>query len=99
MIVKKDRFFPPKIQSPVSSGEVIPVLSTSLEKAGLSISGQPVILGDSITASISGVRVIFGIDKDLSFQVRALQLVLGRITIDKRPAEIDLRFSKVVIKY
>lgn len=96
---QKERFFPPPFKTPVSAGEIVPELVQKLEKAGLSISEQPIVLGDSMIASVSGVKVLLDRNKDLSSQVRALQLVLGRLTIDKLPKEIDLRFSKVIIKY
>ena len=42
----------------------------------------------------------FSQENDLSTQVRALQLILNQTKIDKNlPKEIDLRFSKVVLRY
>lgn len=96
---QKEKIFPSPFKVPLFAGAVIPELTGVLEKTGLAVSGQPVILGDSVIASISGIRVMFGTDKDFSTQVRALQLILGRLTIDKLPKEIDLRFSKAVLKY
>lgn len=96
---QKEKIFPSPFKAPLFAGAVIPELTGVLEKTGLAVSGSPVILGDSVIASVSGIRILFGADKDFSTQVRALQLILGRLTIDKLPKEIDLRFSKVVIKY
>lgn len=96
---QKEKIFPSPIKAPLTSGEIIPSLTGVLEKSGLAVFGQPVVLGDSIIASVSGIRVIFTADRDFFPQVRALQLILGRLTIDKMPKEIDLRFDKVVIRY
>lgn len=96
---QREKFFPPLLKTPISAGDIVPNLAGILEKTGLTISGQPAVLRDTVVASVSGIRVIFGTDREFPSQVRALQLVLGRLTINKLPKEIDLRFSKVVIKY
>lgn len=75
-------------------------LMAMLEKNGLSLTAAPVTLGGTIQASISGAMVLFSTDKDLFTQVRSLQLILPRIKMEGKTArEIDLRFSKVVIRY
>lgn len=75
-------------------------LMAMLEKNGLSLSAPPVTLNGTIQASISGAMVLFSTDKDLFTQVRSLQLILPRIKMEGKTArEIDLRFSKVVIRY
>lgn len=99
IVGQKEKIFPSPVKVPVSAGAIVPNLTSILERSGLAVSGQPVVLGDSVIASISGARVIFASDKDFFPQVRALQLILGRLTIDKIPKEIDLRFGKVVIRY
>lgn len=96
---QKEKIFPLQLKTPLSAGEIAPNLAGVLEKAGLAVSESPVVLGDRVIASVSGIRVVFAKDKDFSSQVRALQLVLGRLTIDKVPKEIDLRFNKVIIRY
>ncbi|MEK7127327.1 MAG: hypothetical protein AAB838_01210 [Patescibacteria group bacterium] len=73
------------------------VYSTALSKALDGIA--PVEYSDRLVATVSGITVIFPkIDKydDL---VRALQTVLNRATIDRKPVEIDLRFNKPVLRY
>lgn len=98
-IWQKDVFFVSKTLAPISSGDIVQSVITNIEKSGLTLLGIPVVLGDSIKASVSGVQVVFGIDKDISIQVRALQLVLGKLTINRLPKEIDLRFNKAIIRY
>lgn len=71
-----------------------------LEKDGFFVSSPPQIMGNTIQASFSGVIVLFSAEKDLSSQVRSLQLVLPKSKMGAKQAkEIDLRFSKVVIRY
>lgn len=75
-------------------------LAALLEKNGITLPASPALLNGTIQATISGILVIFSPDKDLGTQVRALQLVLPRLKIEGRPAkEIDLRFTKVVVRY
>lgn len=96
---QKDKLFSSGIKIPFVNREPVTVLAENLEKAGLILSTAPIISLDTIEASISGVRVFFDANKDFSSQVRALQLVLSRRTIEKIPTEIDLRFNNVVIRY
>jgi len=96
---QRERIFPSPLKVPLTAGAIVPELAGVLEKTGLAVAGQPTVLGDSVIASISGIRIFFSTNKDFSSQVRALQLILGRLTIDKLPKEIDLRFGKVVIRY
>lgn len=85
--------------SPVVKKDLTQVLSTELEPAGLVLESAPAILGETISASISGYFVLFSKDDDLPTQVRALQLVLPRLKMDNRKVSvIDLRFSKVIIR-
>lgn len=47
-----------------------------------------------------GGRVIFSTKKDLPSQVRSLQIILSRLTIDgKRLKVLDFRFDKPVVSY
>lgn len=56
--------------------------------------------GEEITASISGITVLFNFREDLTAQVVSLQLILSRAKIEGRlPRSIDLRFSKPVVSY
>ena len=96
---QRERIFSSGLKIPFISREPTVVLAENLEKAGLGLSGLPIISTDTIEASISGIRVFFDTTKDFLPQVRALQLVISRRTIDKIPKEIDLRFNKVVIRY
>ncbi len=86
--------------SPVVQEDLTQVLAKELEPAGLVLESAPAVLGQTISASVSGYPVLFSKDDDLKTQVRALQLVLPRLKMDnKRITEIDLRFSKVIIRY
>lgn len=94
----KDRF-ERRVLEPSTVSTVEKILVDQVAKAGISIDGLPITLGETIEASISGYRVLFSKDKDIKSQVRALQLVLPKITMNRIPKEIDLRFGKVVLKY
>ena len=96
---QKENIFSSGIKIPLISREPTIVLAENLEKVGLSFSGTPIVSLNSLEASISGVLVFLDTNKDISFQVRALQLVLSRRTIDKIPKEVDLRFNNVVVRY
>lgn len=86
--------------SPFSKEDIIQSLAANLEKSKLPLESSPTILGDTITASISGVRVLFSKDKDLGSQIHALQLVLSGLKIDKEQiTEIDLKFDKTIIRH
>lgn len=86
-------------KSPIFAQDLTQSLVQELAGAGLSPDSAPAILGDSITASISGYTAIFSKGEDLKNQVRALQLVLPRLKMDsKKVTVIDLRFNKVVIR-
>lgn len=74
-------------------------LLAHLEKSGLIIDNPPILVGKTLSASISGVKVLFSVDQDLDTQVRALQLVLPGLRIDaKKISEVDLRFNKVIVR-
>jgi hypothetical protein len=90
---------PSKIILPVVRQSPVYDLAAALEKNGITVNSPPILVDDKLYASVSGVTVIFGIDKDLATQVRSLQLVLGKIKMeDRKFGEIDLRFSKVVVR-
>lgn len=85
---------------PVTQENNLQNLRSSLEKENVSFDGQIGQLGETITASISGMSVYFNGSKDLNQEVRALQLLLPRLKMEERkPREIDLRFNKVIIRY
>lgn len=82
-----------------STGEV-EKLGELLIKSGYLVKLPIIVKEDLISATISGITVIFSKDKDLNAQVRALQLVLSRPTMgSKKIVEIDLRFNKVVLRF
>lgn len=88
-----------KIINPLNRASLVSDLSLVLEKNGL-VFTTPVVVNETIMASISGVLVSFSSQKDFLAQVRALQLVLPKVKMDgSRISQIDLRFDKVVIKY
>lgn len=67
---------------------------------GISLNTPPNESDDTLVASISASQIYFSKEKDLSAQVVALQIILGKITIDDRiPKEIDLRFNKPILRY
>lgn len=88
-----------QIKTPFTRPDQTHELIDQLEKSGVNIETAPLVLGDTIEASISGFRVLFAGESDLPTQVRALQLVLPRLKMDgKTVKEIDLRFNKVIIR-
>ena len=96
----RERFWPEKPLAPISQPSSIYDLVTLLDKSGLKAAEIPIIIDGTIQASVSGIKVFFATDKDLGLQVRSLQLVLPRLTMEGRKvSEIDLRFSKVVVRY
>lgn len=99
LFVKKDDLFLDKFINPLRSRDLIAVLSQNLEVVGLTPTQLTVVDSDTIQASISGTTVTFSPSKDFSQQVRALQLVLSRRTIESAPKVIDLRFNNVVVRY
>lgn len=55
---------------------------------------------DFLSASISGITVYFSKEDDITMQAQALQIILGKITMEgRKPMEIDLRFGKPVLRY
>lgn len=86
------------VLTPISRPDTSSELSTSLAQAGIALDQPPAVLGDKITASVSGVLVIFATEKDLPTQVRTLQLILPRLRIDNKIKEVDLRFNKVIVR-
>ncbi len=87
-------------RKPYASDSPLVSLRTLAKSENLPLEGSPIQEGTTITASISGVRVLFSSERSLATQAKALQLVLGKIKMEgKLPLEIDLRFNKVVLKY
>ncbi len=87
------------ILTPYSRPDQSLELTKQLTDSGLNLGAAPVILGDSIEASVSGYTVLFDANGDFKGQIRALQLVLSRLKMDsKTKTEIDLRFNKVIIR-
>lgn len=85
--------------SPLTADDPMFVLISQLEKSAILLDSPPVVTMDTITASISGIRVLFSKDNNLETQVRSLQLVLPRLRIDHRNiSEVDLRFNKIIIR-
>ncbi|MCL4397591.1 hypothetical protein M1403_01035 [Patescibacteria group bacterium] len=96
----RNYFYPPAAVSPISQEPTAYDLLSLLTKNNLTVSGTPVIVDGTMEATVSGVLALFSLDKDLALQVRSLQLVLPRLTMeDKQVKEIDLRFDKVVLRY
>lgn len=99
LVVSRSKIFALPIQVPFTRIDDVASLNSVLEKTGLVSTSPPVIFDTQIIASISGFRVIFAKDKDLATQVRALQLVLPSLKIgDTNKSEIDLRFTKVIVR-
>lgn len=92
--------YPAGVQTPMFSQPADYLIVELLEKNGLVVETAPVFLSDAIIASVAGVSVFFSPEKEPGAQVRALQLVLPKLTMeDRKVKEIDLRFNKVVIRY
>lgn len=88
-----------KTLSPIFAPDSIFSLTSDLEEAGINLDSPPTVSGDTITASISGVLVLFEQGGNFATQIKTLQLVLPRLKMESRKiTEIDLRFSKVVIR-
>lgn len=100
-LLVKQRFFPEgRLILPYSSVSPARQLTDILGTGDINPTGQIIIKGSTMEASVSGVLVLFSSDKDLGLQVRTLQLILPRLKMeDKVAKEIDLRFNKVVIRY
>lgn len=87
-------------KSPNYDAGISQQLGAVLKEANFASPSQIVISGDTVTASIAGYTVKFSRNKDFLSQVKTLQLVLGKIKIEGRiPREIDLRFTKIVLRY
>ena len=88
-----------KIAAPFSLPDTTISLSNQLVATGLVLETPPTILGDTLTASISGARVLFDKNQNFETQIRTLQLVLPRFKMENgKFTQIDLRFSKVVFR-
>ncbi|MBI4099465.1 hypothetical protein HY440_00505 [Candidatus Microgenomates bacterium] len=87
------------VVAPFSSPDTVVSLSTQLGNVGIALEAPPTIVGDTITASISGAQVLFDASSSLDIQIRTLQLVLPRFKMEtKKFTVVDLRFSKVVFR-
>ena len=55
---------------------------------------------DFVAKLKDGPRVFFSQEKDVDFQVNTLQLIIQRLTIDKRTViSVDLRYDKPIVKW
>ncbi|MCL4389910.1 MAG: hypothetical protein M1484_01400 [Patescibacteria group bacterium] len=97
---QRERIWPQHtMKAAVSQGDVTGALVGQLEAVGFVPQQAPLVLGDAVIATVSGIKVYFSRDKDFATQVRSLQLLLSRRTIEAMPAEIDLRFTKAVLRF
>ncbi len=88
-----------RVVAPFSNPDPLVSFSSMLSVAGVSQDMPPTILGDTITASISGVRVLFDKSQSWETQIRTLQVVLPQLKMEgKKYTEIDLRFAKVIFR-
>lgn len=56
--------------------------------------------GDFVAKLKDGPRVFFSQEKNVDFQVNTLQLIIQRLTINKRTViSVDLRFDKPIVKW
>ncbi len=93
-------FHPTVILMPYYKQPDVYDLLVMLEKNGIDVVSPPIVIDKTIQATISGVTIYFATDKDFFTQVRSLQLVLPKAKMDgKNITTIDLRFSKVVLRY
>jgi hypothetical protein len=89
----------PKLILPTDSKSKERLLEENLLSTGLPFETPFLIENQTIAASVSGLTVFFSSSKDLSIQVRSLQLLLPEVTMSKdKISVIDLRFSKAVMK-
>jgi hypothetical protein len=55
---------------------------------------------DFVAKLKDGPRVYFSQEKDVDFQVNTLQLIIQRLTIDRRAViSVDLRYDKPIVKW
>lgn len=88
------------VNNPVMSPPKTYALVKILKSAGFEIASPPFENNGTISASVSGSLVLFSSLKDLKMQVKALQLVTRSLKMEgTKPKEIDLRFTKVVVRY
>ncbi|MEK7565609.1 MAG: hypothetical protein AAB506_01015 [Patescibacteria group bacterium] len=93
-------FRPPNLLRPIVGENYKVRLVQELSSKKIELHTLPDESDDALIASISGILVYFSKNKDLSVQATALQMILGKTTIDNRiPKEIDLRFSKPILRY
>lgn len=91
---------PVQLRIPVKNPPDNYVLAELLNQQGFVIGSPPLVSGDILSATVSGITVYFSRSSDLKVQVRSLQLLLPKVTMEgKRPQKIDLRFTKAVITY
>jgi hypothetical protein len=86
---------------PLGTSSVATSLSLELQNSGFPLPEPAKIVdGDTIEASISGIRVLFPYKTDQNSHLLALQIIYKEITMEKgKPKEIDLRFQKPIIRY
>ncbi|MDP3888836.1 MAG: hypothetical protein Q8Q24_02215 [bacterium] len=88
-----------KIVSPLPSLTRETALAQKLEEYGIAAKNLQV-LGDSITATISGATTYFNQKEDILKQVVSLQYIISRAKIEgKIPKVIDLRFDKPIVSF
>ncbi len=96
---QKEKILGVKTVSPIFAPDSIFSLTSGLDQAGIILDSPPTIYADTITASISGALVLFENNGNFATQIKTLQLVLSRLKMEgKTVKEIDLRFSKVIIR-
>lgn len=92
-----------KLVSPLPSAVKVKSedLNGMLSKAKIDFSSVKVSTNSSYMVNLKdGGNVIFSKNKDLQQQVRSLQIILSRLTIDgKRLRSLDFRFDKPVVSY
>lgn len=76
-------------------------LKKILESSKIDVSSISISTDSSYLVSLKdGGKVVFNKNKDLFSQVRSLQIILSRLTIDgKRLKSLDFRFDKPVVSY
>lgn len=93
-------FRPPNFLLPIVGEDHKIKLIRELSAKNLQLDTPPDESPDTLTVQLLGTLVYFSKEKDISVQVAALQMILGKTTIDGGiPKVIDLRFNKPILKY
>lgn len=88
------------VHNKINRSIVSPVSNITPREVLKNLLGTEVLeTAQALTASVSGVRVIFPKNGEFESLIRTLQTVLDRATMEGKAAEIDLRFDKPVIRY